>query len=88
MARMARHCSKIAAVAMVGYGAALWPTSTTPDRSVADLVILAAQGFAAEPIARVQLPGRIPPASTAAGSPASRSCPDAQLYQQKHGPRS
>jgi carotenoid cleavage dioxygenase-like enzyme len=61
MARMARHCSKIAAVAMVEDGATVWPTSTTPDRSVAELAILAAQGFAAEPIARVHLPGRIPP---------------------------
>ena len=31
-----------------------------PERSASDLVILAAQDFAAEPVARVHLPGRIP----------------------------
>ena len=31
-----------------------------PDRGAADLVILAAQDFAAEPVARVHLPARIP----------------------------
>ena len=31
-----------------------------PDRSAADLVILAAQDFTAEPVARVHLPARIP----------------------------
>jgi len=31
-----------------------------PDRGAADLVILAAQDFTAEPIARVHLPARIP----------------------------
>ena len=31
-----------------------------PDRGAADLVILAAQDFTAEPVARVHLPARIP----------------------------
>jgi carotenoid cleavage dioxygenase-like enzyme len=31
-----------------------------PDRNASDLVILAAQDFSAEPVARVQLPARIP----------------------------
>jgi carotenoid cleavage dioxygenase-like enzyme len=31
-----------------------------PDRSAADLVILAAQDFTGEPVARVHLPARIP----------------------------
>jgi carotenoid cleavage dioxygenase-like enzyme len=31
-----------------------------PDRSAAELVILAAQDFTAEPVARVHLPARIP----------------------------
>ncbi|MGH3210487.1 MAG: carotenoid oxygenase family protein [Trebonia sp.] len=31
-----------------------------PDRGAADLVILAAQDFAGEPVARVHLPARIP----------------------------
>ena len=57
-----------------------------PDRGAADLVLLAAQDFAAEPIARVHLPARIPSAFTAAGSPTSRSYPYARLYQHKHGP--
>ena len=40
-----------------------------PDRGAADLVILAAQDFTGEPVARVHLPARIPLGSTAAGSP-------------------
>ncbi len=31
-----------------------------PDRGAADLVILAAQDFSGEPVARVHLPGRVP----------------------------
>nr|WP_249027347.1 carotenoid oxygenase family protein [Amycolatopsis alba] len=31
-----------------------------PDRGAADLVILAAQDFAGEPLARVHLPARVP----------------------------
>lgn len=31
-----------------------------PDRDASDLVILAAQDFTGEPVARVQLPGRVP----------------------------
>jgi carotenoid cleavage dioxygenase-like enzyme len=31
-----------------------------PDRGAADLVILAAQDFTGEPVARVHLPGRVP----------------------------
>jgi carotenoid cleavage dioxygenase-like enzyme len=31
-----------------------------PERGAADLVVLAAQDFAAEPVARVHLPARIP----------------------------
>ena len=31
-----------------------------PDRSAANLVILAAQDFTAEPVARIHLPARIP----------------------------
>ena len=31
-----------------------------PDRSAADLVILAAQDFTGQPVARVHLPARIP----------------------------
>ncbi|MFJ5032270.1 carotenoid oxygenase family protein [Streptomyces sp. NPDC088560] len=31
-----------------------------PDRGLADLVILAAQDFTGEPVARIQLPGRVP----------------------------
>jgi len=45
-----------------------------PDRGAADLVILAAQDFTADPVARVHLPARIPSASTAAGSPTSETC--------------
>jgi carotenoid cleavage dioxygenase len=32
-----------------------------PDRGAADLVILAAQDFTSQPVARVHLPARIPP---------------------------
>ncbi|MFJ7252760.1 carotenoid oxygenase family protein [Streptomyces sp. NPDC098085] len=31
-----------------------------PDRGASDLVILAAQDFTAEPVARIHLPGRVP----------------------------
>jgi carotenoid cleavage dioxygenase-like enzyme len=44
-----------------------------PDRGAADLVILAAQDFTGQPVARVHLPTRIPLGPTAAGSPASKS---------------
>ena len=36
------------------------PSCTTPGRGASDLVILAAQDFTAEPVARVHLPARIP----------------------------
>ncbi|WP_436849340.1 carotenoid oxygenase family protein [Streptomyces massasporeus] len=32
-----------------------------PDRGASDLVILAAQDFTGEPVARTHLPGRVPP---------------------------
>ncbi|MEU0970981.1 carotenoid oxygenase family protein [Streptomyces sp. NPDC005917] len=32
----------------------------SPDRGAADLLILAAQDFTGEPLARVHLPGRVP----------------------------
>jgi retinal pigment epithelial membrane protein len=46
-----------------------------PDRGAADLVILAAQDFTADPIARVHLPARSRSACTAAGSLTTRCIP-------------
>ena len=50
--------------------ATLWPSSN-PNRSAADLVILAAQDFSGQPVACVRMLARSRPASTAAGSPTS-----------------
>lgn len=52
--------------------AALWPSSN-PNRSAADLVILAVQDFSGQPVACVRMLARSRPASTAAGSPTSKS---------------
>jgi len=50
-----------------------------PDRGAADLVILAAQDFTSEPVARIHLPARIPLGFHGSWIPSSRSRPTAAV---------